>query len=104
MYPFMLATANVRQTAKCLLPAVTHVDGTARLQIVPDSRQDRFTALLRAYEQLTGVGVLLNTSFNIAGEPLVCSPADAVDTFMRSGLDALVVRDTLVRRRTVGTC
>lgn len=104
MYPFMLATVNVHQSARCLIPAVTHVDGTARLQVVPEPQRDRFAALLSAYERLTGVGVLLNTSFNVAGEPLVCSPSDAVDTFIRSGLDALVLKQTVVRRRTGGTC
>jgi carbamoyltransferase len=92
--PFMLLTCKVRSTLD--LPAVTHVDGSARPQTVDPAPAPRFAALLSAFEARTGCPVLLDTSFNVAGEPIVRSPADALASASVAGLDALVLGDFLV--------
>jgi len=94
--PFMLLTCQV--TSPLALPAVTHVDGSARPQTVADDVCPRFAALLAAFHRRTGCPVLLNTSFNVAGEPIVCTPSDALLSFTASGLDVLVLEDFLVER------
>ncbi len=94
--PFMLETCAVASPLK--LPAITHVDGSARPQTVDPATAPRFAALLAAFERRTGCPVLLNTSFNVRGEPIVCTPADALFTFADAGLDTLVVEDTLLDR------
>jgi carbamoyltransferase len=94
--PFMLFTCPVRSTAKGVIPAVVHVDGTARIQTVDDSNP-RFRRLLTAFEQKTGVPVLLNTSFNV-NEPIVCTPDEAVRCFLRTEVDWLVMGNLLVSR------
>src|SRR5205814_303628 len=110
--PYMLVTAPVaaahrRETpaakglarvAPSALPGVTHVDGSARVQTVGATRHPRFHALLRAFARETGCAVLLNTSFNLRGEPIVCTPADALRTFLASGMDAVALGDVLVER------
>jgi carbamoyltransferase len=73
------------------LPAITHVDYSARVQTVHQETNPRYHALLRAFEALTGCGVLVNTSFNVRGEPIVCSPTDAYRCFMRTEMDYLVI-------------
>lgn len=80
------------------VPAVTHVDGTARLQTVDESNPE-FYGLLRAFHRRTGCPMLLNTSFNARDEPVVCTPDDALSTFHRTGLDLLVMEDVLVEPR-----
>jgi carbamoyltransferase len=86
--------AQVRST----IPAVTHVDGSARLQTVDAARNPEFHRLLTAFAARTGCPVLLNTSFNTRDEPVVCTPDDAHRTFERSGLDLLVLEHCLVER------
>jgi carbamoyltransferase len=78
------------------IPAVTHVDGSARLQTVDAVRDPRFHGLLQAFERLTGCPVLVNTSFNVKDEPIVCTPQDALACFERTAIDALVMEDVLV--------
>jgi carbamoyltransferase len=78
------------------VPAVTHVDYSARLQTVDEARNPRFTRLLEAFERLTGCPVLVNTSFNVRGEPIVCTPADAYRCFLATDMDALVLEDVVV--------
>jgi carbamoyltransferase len=80
------------------LPAITHVDGSARVQTVDAGEHPRLHALLCAFAQATGCPVLVNTSFNLRDEPIVCTPADAVRTFLRSEIDALVLGDHLLLR------
>jgi carbamoyltransferase len=80
------------------IPAVTHVDMSARVQTVDDERHGRFCRLMRAFRAKTGCSVLINTSFNIRGEPIVCSPADAYRCFMASDMDVLVLEDCVLRR------
>ncbi len=73
------------------IPAVRHVDGTARIQTINRSQSPRYYDLLAAFHARTGVPVLVNTSFNTRGEPIVCTPRDAVESFWTSPLDALVI-------------
>lgn len=96
--PFMLETCQVKSDG---LPAVTHVDGSARIQTVDVSRQPRFHALLTEFGRRTGFPVLLNTSFNVRGEPIVGTAADALGCFLRAGLDLLVMDGVLVRRADI---
>ncbi|MBI3320035.1 MAG: carbamoyltransferase [Candidatus Omnitrophica bacterium] len=96
---FMLVVPPVRPERRQEIPAVTHVDGTGRLQLVDETSNPQYAALIRRFGQATGVPVLLNTSFNLKGEPMVNTPAEAHATFLRSGLDALVVGDCLVTKR-----
>ena len=80
------------------LPAVTHVDYSARVQTVDEARHGRFYRLLKTFERKTGCPVLVNTSFNVRGEPIVCSPAEALRCFLATGMDALVLEGFLVRK------
>ena len=81
------------------LPAVTHVDYSARIQTVTPDANPRYYPLIKAFEELTGSGVLINTSFNVRGEPIVCTPEDAYRCFMRSDMDYLVMEDYLLDKR-----
>jgi carbamoyltransferase len=94
--PFMLETCQV--TSAVGMPAVTHVDGSARVQTVDCQSHRRFAALLTEFGRRTSCSVLLNTSFNIRGEPIVCSSFDAVACFIKSRLDALVIEDCIIER------
>ena len=96
---YMLETCQVKSPIK--LPAITHVDGSARVQTVDEETNPRFARLLRAFERLTGCPILLNTSFNLNYEPIVCTPADALICFIRSGLDALVLEDFIIDRSAI---
>jgi carbamoyltransferase len=95
----MLETCQVRSSIS--LPAITHVDGSARPQTVDAATHPRFHALLGAFKRRTGCPILLNTSFNLRGEPIVCSPVDALLCFVRSDLDCLVLEDLVLDRRDV---
>ena len=97
--PFMLETAQVRNGPA--LPAITHVDGSARVQTVDAADDPRFHGLLTRFGAITGFPILLNTSFNMRGEPIVCDPSDALGTFIRCQLDALVLGDLLLLRENV---
>jgi carbamoyltransferase len=81
------------------LPAITHVDGSARIQTVDRSVNPRYHALLTAFEKLTGCPVLINTSFNVRGEPIVCTPEDAWRCFMRTDMDVLVMDRYVIEKR-----
>jgi carbamoyltransferase len=94
--PFMLKVCKVRSNKRHELPAVTHVDGTARVQTVRRETNERYYTLLQAFSEVSGVPILLNTSFNIMGEPIVESPSDAIRCFFSTGLDALVIGDFIV--------
>ena len=98
--PYMLLSFQVRPEMRARIPGVTHVDGSARVQTVTREQDARFHALLGAFGSATGVPVLLNTSFNVRGEPIVCTPAEALDALARTGLDAVVVGDLLFRKIT----
>jgi carbamoyltransferase len=96
--PFMVLTFPVKPEKRGVIPAVTHVDGTARPQTVEELVNPLYRALLCAFHRRTGVPVILNTSFNLRGEPIVCSPTDAIRTFFSSGMDALVIGPFLVEK------
>lgn len=98
VYPFMLATSRVMPGKHLIIPAVVHVDGSARVQTVSRAANPRFWSLIEAYRQLSGLPVVLNTSFNEADEPIVCSPQDAARSFISCGLDAFVIGQYLVRK------
>jgi carbamoyltransferase len=99
--PYMILTYDVVPSKRSVIPAVTHADNTARVQTVRREVNPRYWKLLKAFGDRTGVPVLLNTSFNLKGEPIVCTPRDAVRTFYSSGLDYLVIGDTLVGKGAV---
>ena len=84
------------------IPAVTHVDGTARLQTIHRETNPRFHQLLKEFEKVSGVPVLLNTSFNVMGEPIVESPMDAIRCFYTTGLDHLVLGNYVVSKNNSG--
>jgi len=94
--PFMLETCQV--TSPIALPAITHVDGSARPQTVDPALLPRYAALLAAWAHRTGCPVLLNTSFNVADEPIVCTPEDALFSLGTSGIDSLVLEDFVLDR------
>ncbi|HWE39407.1 MAG TPA: carbamoyltransferase C-terminal domain-containing protein [Isosphaeraceae bacterium] len=96
--PFMLFVHDVRPEKADLIPAVRHVDGTARIQTVNRSQNPLYHDLLKAFRDRTGVPVLVNTSFNTRGEPIVCTPRDAVESFWTSPLDALVIGPFLLEK------
>lgn len=97
--PFMLLATSVVPAMREKIAAVVHVDGTARVQTVHKETNPRLHALIEVFARLTGVPVLLNTSFNIRGEPIVETPGDAVNSYLGTDLDALVVHDWLLRKR-----
>lgn len=94
--PFMLETCQVRSSLS--LPSITHVNNSARVQTVDRVTNPRFAALLDRFEARTGCPILLNTSFNMRGEPIVCTPVDAVTCFVRAKIDTLVLEDFLLDR------
>jgi len=96
--PFMIATAMVRPQYRATLPAVTHVDGSARVQTVAREDNREFHQLLRAVGVLTGCEMVLNTSFNVKGQPIVNTPREAIETFLGTGIDGLFLGDFLVTR------
>lgn len=95
--PFMLLVAEVKD--KVILPAITHVDGTARIQTVTEEQNPRLCCLLKEFEKYSGIPVLLNTSFNIAGEPIVESPQDAAKCLKTTALNALSIGDYLIIKK-----
>jgi len=96
--PYMTFTFDVAESWKDRIPEVVHEDGTARAQIVTEKTNPRYYALLQEMEKLTGNGVVLNTSLNRRGEPMVCSPTDALNMFFGSDLQYLVMEDILVTK------
>ncbi|MBF0625422.1 MAG: carbamoyltransferase [Magnetococcales bacterium] len=95
--PFMMQVFQIRPGQRARIPAVTHVDGSGRLQTVTRAANPRYYDLIRQFGQATGVPILLNTSFN-ENEPVVCRPAEALDCFLRTRMDCLVLEDCLVER------
>ncbi len=98
--PFMIFVVNVREEKRGLLGAITHVDGTARVQTVSRETNPRYWDLIKAFKDITGVPVLLNTSFNNNVEPIVDSVEDSIVSFLTTGLDYLVVGDFVAKKRT----
>lgn len=95
--PFMMKVFQIREPKRGIIPAVTHVDGSGRLQTVRQEANPRYHRLIRAFESLTGVPIVLNTSFN-ENEPVVCQPREALDCFLRTRMDVLVLGDHFISR------
>jgi carbamoyltransferase len=96
--PFMILTAQVRPEKRAIIPAVTHVDGSARPQTVEKETNPLYWRLIDEFGKRTGVPVIMNTSFNLRGEAIVHTPTDAVRTFFSSGMDALCIGSFLVEK------
>lgn len=95
--PFMITVIEVAEAYKSKVPAVVHVDGTARPQMVSRAANPRYWTLIDEFRKITGIPMLLNTSFNVQ-EPIVCTPQNAINTFMNANFDALVLENQLVLR------
>ena len=94
--PFMLFVYPVEPEKRDKVPAITHVDGTARVQTVSSDINPRYYRLIQAFEKRRGVPLVLNTSFNVMGEPIVNTPAEAVRCFYSTGMDALAIGDYVI--------
>jgi carbamoyltransferase len=103
-FPYMLVTVPVKDTWRGSLPAVTHVDGSARVQTVSKDDNPLFYSVLEAFGNLTGIPIVLNTSFNVKGEPIVCTPQQAVETFLRTGIDSLFLQNYELTKLPSGSC
>jgi len=99
--PFMVHVYPVRPEKRAVIPAVTHVDGSGRLKTVSSQSKRPYWQLLKAFEKHTGVPVLLNTSFN-ENEPIVHKPEEALDCFLRTQMDVLVMGNFVIEKRTEG--
>jgi carbamoyltransferase len=98
--PYMLFVVPVKYSKRGEIPAVTHVDGTARVQTVNRKSNLRFWKLLKEFKRITGLPVILNTSFNVMNEPIVCTPEDALRCFLSTDIDWLAIGDYLVKKRS----
>jgi carbamoyltransferase len=98
-FAHMLYVVPVRPQYWTQLPAITHVDGSARVQTVWREQNERFWMLLSEFGRLTGVPILLNTSFNVRSQPIVCNPKEAIETFVLANLDALVIGNYVLVRK-----
>ncbi|HEY5604711.1 MAG TPA: carbamoyltransferase C-terminal domain-containing protein, partial [Gammaproteobacteria bacterium] len=96
--PFMMKVFQIRAEKRAEIPAVTHVDGSGRLQTVSKTTNPRYYHLIDTFRELTGVPILLNTSFN-ENEPVVCHPKEALDCFLRTRMDVLVLGDYFISRK-----
>ena len=96
--PFMMQVFQINKDKRSKIPAVTHIDGSGRLQTVDEKNNPRYYSLISEYKNLTGVPILLNTSFN-ENEPVVCKPEEALETFLRTKMDILVMGNWMVKRK-----
>lgn len=96
--PFMLTTLQVKKEKRSVVPAIVHVDGSSRPQTVSKNVNKKFWNLISHFYKFTGVPVILNTSFNGPGEPIVCSPQDAIKMFYNSNLEYLIIGDFIIRK------
>jgi carbamoyltransferase len=97
--PYMITTVDVREEHRAQLPAITHVNGSARVQTVSSKDNEEFHALLQAVGRVTGREMILNTSFNVKGQPIVNTPQEALCTFLGTGIEFLFLENVLVMRR-----
>ena len=96
--PYMIMTVDVRDQYRELLPAITHVNGSARVQTVSQDDNSDFHALLKEVGKLTGREMVLNTSFNVKGQPIVNTPKEAIETFLGTGIEFLFLENVVVGR------
>jgi carbamoyltransferase len=101
--PYMIATVDVRSEFRADLPAITHVNGSARVQTVSPRDNPEFHTLLKAVGRVTGREMVLNTSFNVKGQPIVNTPAEAIETFLDTEIDFLFLEDVLISRQKIST-
>jgi carbamoyltransferase len=94
----MTLTFDVREEKRGQIASITHVDGTARIQTVGASTNPRFHRLISEFGKITGIPMVINTSFNVKGQPIVCTPRDAVSTFYMTGMDHLVLGDYVLSK------
>ena len=99
--PYMLLSFQSREERRDAIPSVVHVDGSARVQTVDGEANPLFRRLIESFERETGVPVVLNTSFNRRGEPVVCSPADAVRSYLAEEMDGLALGPFFTRRSEI---
>ncbi len=95
--PFMMKVFPIREEQRFRIPAVTHADGSGRLQTVYARTNPRYYRLIKAFEAITGIPIVLNTSFN-ENEPVVCKPSEAIDCFLRTKMDVLVLGNWYLKR------
>ena len=95
--PYMSSLAFVKEEKKKIIPAITHIDGTARLQSVNFDTNPKFASLINAFYEITNVPILLNTSFN-ENEPIVMKPEEALDCLLRTDMDAIVINNFLIKK------
>jgi carbamoyltransferase len=96
--PFMMEVFQIRTEKRPIIPAVTHVDGSGRLQTVHRDTNPRYYRLIDSFREITGVPIILNTSFN-ENEPVVCRPEEALDCFLRTKMDVLVLGNWMIVRQ-----
>ena len=99
--PFMLFIYDIKPDKDDKIPAVRHVDGTARIQTVNRDQHPQYHDLLEAFKKKTGIPVLVNTSFNTLGKPIVCSPRDAIECFWTSPFDSLIIGSYLIEKASL---
>jgi carbamoyltransferase len=97
--PYMITVVDVRPEHRASLPAITHVNGSARLQTVSEKDNPDFHRLLAAVGKTTGREMVLNTSFNVKGQPIVNTPEEAIETFLGTGIEFLFLENSLLARR-----
>lgn len=96
--PYMLMISDILESKQSLIPGVTHVDGTGRLQTVLKELNPKFHKLIAEFNHLTGIPVVLNTSFNVRGEPIVETPEDAIKCFLKTGIDELFIENFYITK------
>jgi carbamoyltransferase len=96
--PYMITSFDVKPEKQDKIPAVVHVDGTSRPQTVRRETNPRYYDLIKSFGNITGENVILNTSFNVKGEPIICHPREAIKCFFDTGLDVLVLGDFLLKK------
>jgi carbamoyltransferase len=97
--PYMLFVSEVKEEYRKIFPAITHVDYSSRVQTVTKLNNPKFWNLINEFKKVTGHGMLINTSFNVRGEPIVCTPEDAYRCFMKCGMDLLVIGNYLFDKK-----
>ncbi len=97
--PFMLLTGSVLKSKRSEVPSIVHVDGTCRLQSLTEEHNGLYWRLVKEFDVLTGTPLVLNTSFNLGGDPIVETPADAIDTFLKTDMDYLVIENFIAKKR-----
>ena len=101
--PYMLLVADVQPDKRDMIPAVTHVDGSARIQTTSEKQNSKYYNLIKAFREKTGCAVIINTSFNVRGEPIVESPKDALNCFLNTHMDYLVMGNILMKKSDMPT-